>query len=240
MTDRVFRPLLLFIVALLVFTGASSLYPLLDRLYGLAAAAPPWTAQAVIKSALLIVSLVLIAADRRRSFADYGFRAPLSPRWLRQILLGGAIGSLATTLIIATPAEGMRATLAGFGLLDLVLWIWLYSTFSEEIFTRGWYQTAISSGEKAASASASASAPVAWSAILFGTLHFSLLVAGADLWTVVIIVSTTTALGFVAASARQRSGSLWPAIVAHLSFNVAGTFTGIILTIISMINSRPQ
>jgi membrane protease YdiL (CAAX protease family) len=195
--------------------------------------APPWANQAILKTALLAAALALILADRRRSAADYGFRRPVSPHWTRQILLGGVLGAIATTLIFITPAEGMRRTLAGFGLLDLVLWIWLYSTFTEEVFTRGWFQTIVTGDQERAERAA-----IAASALLFGAMHLSLLFREADFWTVAIIVTMTTALGYVAAIARHRSFSIWPAIVAHLFFNVGGTVAGIVLTIISTISKR--
>lgn len=218
----------IFVAALLIFAAIVGAWASLDRL-GLVAGLPPWSEQAAVKSALLVTSLALMAFDRRRRMADYGFRRPAMPaRWARPVLLGGALGAAATILVLTTPAAGMQSVLRGYDLLDIVIWIWLLSTFAEEVFTRGWFQTIVEAQEGLRPA-------VLASGIVFGALHLSLLFRDTDLWTVVIIVSSTSLLGWVAAAARGSSRSLWPAVAAHLAFNVGGTVAGIAFAIASMI-----
>lgn len=69
------------------------------------------------------------------------------------------------------------------------------------------------------------------SAILFGGLHGSLIFAGVDPAAVAILVMATTLLGLLTAWARARTSSLYPAIAAHIAFNVGGMFGGIIYAI---------
>ena len=77
-------------------------------------------------------------------------------------------------------------------------------------------------------------AAIASSAILFGSMHLSLLWIGADLWTVAIIVACTSLLGWAAAVARHQSGSLIPAILVHVLFNVGGFIAALIYTIVTV------
>ena len=73
------------------------------------------------------------------------------------------------------------------------------------------------------------------SALLFGSLHLNLLFAGVDLLSIAILVPSVTLLGMLTAWVRVRSGSLYPAIVTHVAFNVGGTLGGILYVVGSSI-----
>ena len=70
-----------------------------------------------------------------------------------------------------------------------------------------------------------------WSAALFGAMHLPLLFADIEIAAVVVILLSVTALGYICAMARARTGSLRPAILAHMMFNVGGFLAGVIYTI---------
>ena len=146
--------------------------------------------------------------------------------------MGMGFGLLATILVLVTPALGMSALFEGFGFLGMVLSVWLYSSVTEEIFTRGWYQGAVTPPDEAPAASGRAA--VVSSAILFGSMHLSLVWMGADPWTVAIIVAGTTLLGLAAAIARHQSASLVPPILVHVLFNVGGFVAGVVHTVVTM------
>ncbi len=65
------------------------------------------------------------------------------------------------------PAAGM-SQLRDFSLLDLVLWIWIWSSLSEEVLCRGLVQTWTTPGDRRF---AGLSTPVVTSALTFGALH---------------------------------------------------------------------
>ena len=125
----------------------------------------------------------------------------------------------------------MRGILSSYGLAGMVLWICFISSTVEEVFCRGWFQSLVAGTGESASRSERTGAAVWWSAALFGTMHLPLLFAGIDTAAVVVIVLSVTALGYVCATARARTGSLRPAIAAHVLFNVGGVLAGIIYTI---------
>ena len=132
-----------------------------------------------------------------------------------------------TSAVVLTPARGMQVLFEGYRFVDLVLWIWIWSSVSEEIFTRAWFQTLAGQSTDARIVEAS-------SALLFGLMHLSLLAYGVDPLTVLIIVVATTVLGFLAARFRTVTRSIYPSITTHVSFNVGSAVAGIVLTILSL------
>lgn len=140
------------------------------------------------------------------------------------------LGMLATTAIVFSPAAGMRHMFAGYGLVGVIAGIWFYSSLGEEVFTRGWFQTLAAEGDRPGD---TVRRSVVASGLLFGSMHLPLLFR-TDGWTVLFIVTATTLLGLVAAHFRARSGSVWPAFVTHVSFNVGGAVAGIVLTLVSL------
>lgn len=202
--------------------------PLALVLYALAAlaprvvpATPGWLPHAVLKVVLaaIAVGAMLLAGGGR---ARWGLVAPADPRWGRTILRGGAIGAAATVLLKVLPARGIPLMHELGGLGGIILWVWIVSSVAEELFVRGWLQGFLD---------APRATRVLASGLTFGALHLSLLVAGADVWTVAVIVPATTFLGLVCAVERERTGSLGPAIAAHVAFNAGALAGGILVTV---------
>jgi membrane protease YdiL (CAAX protease family) len=238
---KILRTTFLFAIGWLVFAIASATPALLERL-GLGALfdAHPTLPHFVTKTLLAVFVVLVVAADRRRTWADYGFRRATSKvPWWSVIAVGTLFGALATAAILLTPARGMTF-LQQFGFLGFIVSVWLYSSLTEELFVRGWFQTAATRGPTVAIAGRSLSVAVVASALLFGSLHLSLFWKGTDVLTVVIIVCATTLLGLAAALFRQRYESLIPAFVTHVAFNVGGLLAGVIINIVAMIaTGRP-
>jgi membrane protease YdiL (CAAX protease family) len=157
----------------------------------------------------------------RRPFADFGFRRP-SPAKGHFKLWGLALGAACTGVMLAFGLQGPGEDLATSGLLWFVLLIWVVAPLVEEIFCRAWFQTL---------AGADTPAAVLWSATLFGAMHLVLLFSDMKISAVVVILLSVTALGFVCATARARTGSLRPAVFAHVLFNFGGILAGVIYTI---------
>ena len=114
----------------------------------------------------------------------------------------------------------LRSVMGGYSFGAMVLWVWIVSSVSEEVFCRGWFQTSTMSDTSRATLLA-----LLPSAILFGSLHLLLVSADVDVASVVVVVIATTLLGLLAA-ARATSASLYPAIAAHVAFNVGGAAGG--------------
>jgi membrane protease YdiL (CAAX protease family) len=178
-----------------------------------------------LKSFLAGLSLAAIALFGRKRWADYGFRRAQGVPWLRVLSLALALGAAGSIVVLLGGGKGLTAVVAGYGFPAIVFWIWFYSSMTEEIFTRGWYQTYLREAPGGANVAMMASA------VLFGAMHLTLLIRGIDHWTVAVIVVFAILLGRFAAGLRQRYDSLVPAIGAHIGFNVGGLFGGILYTV---------
>jgi membrane protease YdiL (CAAX protease family) len=187
-----------------------------------------WAAQAVQQGLMLIVALAALIASGR-PLAAFGFRR--AGRTDRHFAPWGLLlGAVSTVIMLAFALPGMRSRLAGYGFAGVVLWIWLVSSVVEEIFCRGWFQSLVAGPDGADPRAARAA--VIWSAGLFGSMHLSLLFAGVDIASVALTVVSVTALGYVCALARARTGSLLPAIVTHVAFNAGGFVGGALYAIV--------
>ena len=226
-TPRVaWNPLAAFGLALGVFVAASLAA---SALPGSVTTRHPWARQAVVQGLMAVVALGAMAASRRPC-AEFGFRRP-APAKGHVKLWGLVLGAASTGVILALGLRGMRARLAAYGLPGIVLWIWLISSIVEEVFCRGWFQSLVAGGGESDPHGGRSRGAVMWSAALFGAMHLSLLFADVEIAAVVVIVLSVTALGYVCATARARTGSLRPAIAAHVMFNVGGVLAGVVYTI---------
>jgi membrane protease YdiL (CAAX protease family) len=213
---------LLFLVAALVPAAAARL----------GSTPEPWFVHALVKTTLLILSLSAMALAGGR-WAEWGFRRPTDARWGRCILRGGLLGAATSAVIVLSPARGMHA-LQELGFAGLVLWVWVHSSVCEEVFVRGWFQGFVRPERSTPwqVGPLSVDPSCALSALLFGSMHLVIVLHGADAWTSAIIVSATTALGWLAARDRARTASLGPPIVTHAAFNVGGMIGGILATLL--------
>jgi membrane protease YdiL (CAAX protease family) len=184
-----------------------------------------WIPHFVVKTSLVGLGLAMMLVSGG-TLSDWGFRKPftIDPG---SIALGALLGALATISILLTPAKGLPWLVRDLGLTGIVIWIWFYSSVTEEIFVRGWFQGAL-----ARDTPLTRRARVVWSGVFFGGMHLTLLLTGADWMTVAILLAATTLLGLVTARSRERSGSLLPPILAHIAFNVASAVAGVVTAIV--------
>jgi membrane protease YdiL (CAAX protease family) len=234
--NRFLSTVTLFVVALALFAIAAATPPVLAWL-GIVDldAIAPWLPHFVVKILMIAMAWIAVTITGKGTADGLGLRGATPPvHWLRTTLIGFALGAGASTVVMLTPAAGMQSLFAGWSFPAIALSIWIYSSVSEELFVRGWFQRAV---EGAAIGSRGlfggrVSIPVATSAALFGAIHLSLLTKGIDIATTAIIVVATTALGLVAATLRERHRGLLPSIVVHVCFNLGGVAAGIVITII--------
>jgi membrane protease YdiL (CAAX protease family) len=105
---------------------------------------------------------------------------------------------------------------------QIVVFVWIYASVSEELLTRGLLQTLLSGNARVgAGTSRKLSTPVIVSALFFGAMHLVLVKSMGPLAIPVILLAVF--LGLVAARYRERTGSLLPAIIVHALFNIGGT-----------------
>ncbi|KAA3611017.1 MAG: CPBP family intramembrane metalloprotease [Calditrichaeota bacterium] len=195
-----------------------------------------WLDQFVLKSILVVLSVLAIIFIGKSTLSAYGFRKGENVKWLSVFFTGAGLGALATVLILATPAKGVPE-LKNYGIIQLILLVWFYSSITEEILTRGFVQGFLEplKTQTISFAGKTISIPVFTGALLFSLLHLSLFFKGADIYTAVIIIFFTFLLGLLAGTNREKYKSIYPAIVTHIAFNIGGLFAGIIFNILKII-----
>ena len=184
-----------------------------------------WLPHTILKVVLLAVSVAATWAGRR-SLVEIGFRRPTRKLVWRAIGLGLLLGSITTLVMLGIGAQGLRPVLENFSFGQIVVTVWLLSSFSEEVFCRGWFQTWVLGSQH----SGARRSELLVSAILFASMHLTLLFV-IDVLSAAIIITMVAVLGWIASWARARSGSIYPAIAAHVAFNVGGLIGGIIYAI---------
>jgi membrane protease YdiL (CAAX protease family) len=169
------------------------------------------------------ISVLLISILTRGNFGRYGFTrgtyrfTPKIFLWVIPTSVLSVMGYLASRWVEAVPE------LTEFSYLQDVLFIWAYASISEEIFTRG-LLLGFLSDLRAYGINLLGrwrlSAPVLFSAFYFGGMHVVL--RGTMGSGVVSVIVLATLLGMVTGYYRERTGSLIPAIIIHVLFNIGG------------------
>ena len=214
------RPLLAAVAGAVTFFGITALVAAIPGLEQRAI-------HAILKLSLIALTLGVVAA--RRGWHDFGLRrAPLFRGWAGPYALGCLVMIVATAVMIVIGASHPMAS--KLSLRQVALEVWLLSSVAEELFVRGLVQHGCNPPGTTLEQQRDLRGPVIASALLFGAMHAPLIWRGAGVVGGLILVATTTIVGYVAASMRQRSGSVHPAIALHIAANVCaipGTMLGI-------------
>lgn len=196
---------------------------------------------AVFKIVLLIFSVVAIGLMKWREHIDFGFGMGLRQNYGRITRNSALLALLGMFILIACNVIGVALTGSlpvGFPderLVDRILWIWILSSVSEEILFRGLFQSMLGSNSPQLIRifGAPISTAVALSGLAFAAVHLSLLWEGMSPWFVSGIVVFTSIVGIYAALLRERSGSILPAIWAHIVFNIVGSIPVILKQVVN-------
>jgi len=212
--------LVLVVTSLVVSTGVLS--EIMERWAWLSAGT-------VSQFSMLAASLLLILGLSRGRLGDYGFR-PATGREVRLALIYGSAVAVAVHVVLAVvwrliPPSSGHPELAGASFLRIVITVWVIASICEEIFLRGLVQSFLDPLKEIGTTvfGIRFSLPVVTGAVLFGAMHIMLLTLGTGGALVGGIVGSAIALGMVAGYFRERSGSLLPAIVIHMLFNIYGS-----------------
>lgn len=164
-----------------------------------------------LQSIYLGVVLVFIALYSHGKFADFGFtRGSFRITWR---FFAWLLPVIAIGIVGATVARHGASIKLPFGLskLQSIAFVWIYSSFCEEVLTRGFLQTLLDRflGK------ARFKTTILLSGAFFGAMH---LLAVHEMGPGVVVFATY--LGLIAAYYRQKTSSLLPAMLMHVLFNV--------------------
>ena len=179
---------------------------------------------------MLVLSLLVILILSKGRISTYGFKLTRNIQ-LKQILFWSfGIGIGGTLIQSFIPGEGLTF-LEDFSFPRMVISIWIYASICEEVLTRGLIQGYLSPLAKYGFTLCKAriSLPVLVGALFFGSMHLALLTMGVSGFIVITIVLFAFALGIIAGYYREKTGSIIPAIITHMAFNISGTLCGFLI-----------
>ena len=177
----------------------------------------------------------MIVISRGIDFHKYGFRfsgnlniwksivyAPLL--FLLSLLIGGVFAGLITALAGPTSTYDF----GNMNLFQTIIKVWILASIVEEIIFRGLILTYLSSRIYTSFSIFRIRITHATliAAILFSLAHFMLLLKGAGGAQMAFIAVMTFVLGIGAGYFREKTGSLVPAIIIHMLFNICGEIMG--------------
>lgn len=183
-----------------------------------------WVIPVFTHSIMLILSFVAILILSKGRIGDYGFARPDGMQFWKVVLFSLPISLAAGVILKLLPQSGNP--LEGvFTVPQVILFVWIYASICEETFTRGLIQGFLSplSRHRVKIRGLELSLPVLVGAGIFGLMHVPLLQAGMGPWPVSVIVLFAFLLGIIAGYHREKTGSLVPAVIVHLLFNVGGS-----------------
>ncbi len=189
-------------------------------IFPLTETSPPWLGAFITHSFMWILSVLIALILAKGKLKNYGFtkgKFRLTPRiflWVIPTAILSVIGFIAS--------RSVQDIKGGFGLSQLqdIIFVWIYASITEEIFTRGLLQSFLSPLTGYGinlSKKLRLSLPVIFSGLFFGMMH---IVAIDKMGPPVIIF--TSVLGIIAGYYREKTESLIPAIIIHALFNIGG------------------
>ena len=183
-----------------------------------------------LKFLFVLFSIVTMLLIPKMKLSDFGLKLPKRINYFKliwqtvAITLGGGIifgllfMGLLRNLFNDTNEMGFPD---GGSFLKTIIVVWLWSSICEEIFNRGLIQSLLNIFKKYKFCKLSLSVWI--SGIIFGAMHFSVFKICSSIFFVLFIVFNTTTVGVLAAYYREKSESVYPAILVHILANVAGS-----------------
>ncbi len=176
----------------------------------------------VSHSLMLVLSILAMWLISKGRLGFFGFTTKtytFSPHIFLWILPTAAIG---IAQALALPHGQAPRTFIQLTNAQTVVFVWIYASLCEETLVRGLLQSLLGGlAEAGVAVRSKLSLPVVVSALAFGAMHLGLI--GRIGAAAIPIILMTIFLGFVAAHYREKTGSLLPAILVHMFFNMGGT-----------------
>ena len=191
------------------------------------------------KFLLVVFSIVTMLLIPKMKLSDFGLNLPKRISYLKLIwqtfalTIGGGIvyGLLFMVLLRNLFGDTNEMGFPDSGsFLKMIIVVWLWSSICEEIFNRGLIQSLLNVFRKYKFCKLTLSVWV--SGIIFGAMHFSVFKFSDSVFFVLFIVFNTTTLGVLAAYYREKSESIFPAILVHILGNVTGSLPLLIKAIV--------
>lgn len=194
----------------------------------------PWIGGFVNHTTMLVLSILIMLVLSKGKISTYGFKIARNIQLKPIILLSLGIGIIGTLIQSCLPMKG-PVFIEAFSFIQIVIFIWIYASICEEVLTRGLIQGYLTPLTKYGFTlfKLPITLPVLVSALFFATMHIMLLTTGMGSAAVFNIIFFAFILGIIAGYYREKTGSLIPAIIVHMLFNVGGTCTGLLIELLN-------
>lgn len=231
--NTVLRVIVAIVLGILILTIASNIAGIFSALSPHITESFTWLSAALQSVSMLILSLLIIFLISKGNLSLFGFTTGQNVRYLRVIVVSVIASTIViiVTSIIATllqrlyPIAGEEHFASTYSFAEIVIFVWILASISEEVFVRGLLQGYLMPLKRYGFTLAKKymSLPIVICALFFGAMHFMLLTTGMNIFMVGAVFVSTSVLGLIAGYYREQTTSLIPAIVAHVIFNIVGT-----------------
>ncbi len=179
------------------------------------------TRQSVFKIVMLVISIIIMLLLNNGSLKDFGFTKPKTINYFRLVWLTIVVNVLSVlissiiflgVLNYFFPQDGLNYMVSEKNILTTIVTIWLLSSLSETVLTRGLFQSFLRNLKYIKFFKLSL--PVILTGLYFGLLHITVFFAGKSIWFTFQLFFITSCTGIVAAYYREKSDSIFPAFLS--------------------------
>ena len=181
----------------------------------------------VTHTVMLVLSLIFIYLFSKGKLSVYGLKMIEIKGLIQPFIVGSIAGFVLARISSFFTMKGFEFT-KELSLTQVIIFIWIYASVSEEFLTRGLILGFLAPLSKRGIQifKFRISVPVIVSALFFGFMHMGLITMGANTITMLIVILSAVILGIIAGYYREKTESIIPAIIIHMLFNVWGTIIG--------------
>ena len=186
----------------------------------------------IYKFLMVAFTFIIMIIMPGYTLKDFGFRKPGKVNYFKIVWLTFVI-VIAGMILFGFLYMGILKEIFGSGtessggfdvsnqsIISIILGIWLWSSFTEEFYMRGFFQSLLDNLKKYKFIRLSA---VVWaSGLTFGLIHLSIY-NGDNLFFTLYIVTQAAIMGTLAAYYREKAKSIYPAILVHVLANIYGS-----------------
>jgi membrane protease YdiL (CAAX protease family) len=184
----------------------------------------PWLMGFIPHTSMLLISTLILFIVGKGNLGQYGYKLPVNFKLLQVIILPLTLGVIANIILSFMPTHE-SFTLKDYSFGHIVIFIWIYASICEEIYTRGLIQGYLKPlADRAMTImKIRLSLPIIIGAAYFSLIHLMAFATTLNLITMIVFLIIAFILGLIAGYQLEKTGSLIPAIIVHMMFNISGS-----------------
>jgi len=227
---RIILALLLGIIILIVASAVMMSLPNAPRLFK----EHPWLMGFIPHTSMLLISTLILFIIGKGKLGQYGYKLPDNFNFSQIVILPLAVGVIANIILTFMP-DHESIMPEGYSFGHIMVFIWLYASICEEIYARGLIQGYLKPLVNHALVifKIRLSLPVLSGAAFFSLIHLMAFAATLNPLTLIVFLVIAFILGLIAGYQLEKTGSLIPAVIVHMIFNISGSLVDSAFSLIS-------